>query len=421
MFSQICGGKCGGEVAKRLTAQLLNTSMEAGRYYDDSGTGLHIYVRKSGSKSWSQKIRFGGKQLELGLGNYPMVSLAEARRIAAENKALAQRGINPKLERVKPQTIASFTEVMELALPSILDELQNAKHRAQWRTTLETYALPTIGSIPVNEITVNEIHALLQPIWRDKTETASRLRGRIEKVLDYAIVKGMLSPPNPAAWQGNLSALLPKKSKVKSERNHPALQLKDAQRWWSELKQRDGTGAKALMLLTMTASRSGEIRGMCWEEVHLFEKKEAEKRGYLGIWTRPAERMKAKREHRVPITSAMYELISDINDQTGLVFKSAKLTTLSDMTLSALMKRMHASNEYGFVDQRSTLPAVPHGLRSTFRDWVAETEQSREAAELQLAHKFGSEVEHAYYRTDLLDERAKLLECWHKFLEGSND
>ena len=418
MFSRICGGECGGEVVKRLTAQLLNTNMEAGRYYDDSGTGLNIHVRKSGSKSWSQKIRFGGKQLELGLGNYPMVSIAEARRIAAENKALAQRGINPKLERVKPKTIPTFKDVVELALPSILDELKNAKHRAQWRTTLETYAFPFIGSMPVNEITVNEIHALLQPIWKNKTETASRLRGRIEKVLDYAIVKGMMSPPNPAAWQGNLSALLPQKSKVKTKRNHPALQLKDAQRWWAELKERDGTGAKALMLLTITASRSGEIRGMRWEEVHLFEKSEANKRGYLGIWTRPAERMKAKREHRVPITSAMYELINDTNDQKGLVFKSGKLTTLSDMTLSALMKRMHASDAYGFVDQRSALSAVPHGLRSTFRDWVAETGQSREAAELQLAHRFGTEVEHAYYRTDLLDDRAGLLTNWHKFLEA---
>ena len=417
MFSQICGG----EVAKRLTAQLLNTNMEAGRYYDDSGTGLHIYVRKSGSKSWSQKIRFGGKQLELGLGNYPRISLAQARRIAAENKALAESGVNPKLDRAKPKTIPSFKEVMELALPSILDELKNAKHRAQWRTTLETYALPSIGSKPVNEITVNDIDALLQPIWKDKTETASRLRGRIERVLDYAIVKGMMSPPNPAAWQGNLSLLLSSKNKIKTVRNHPALQLKDAQRWWAELKQRDGTGAKALMLLTMTASRSGEIRGMCWEEVHFFDEDEANKRGYLGIWTRPAERMKAKREHRVPITSAMYELISDTNDQKGLVFKSGKLTTLSDMTLSALMKRMHASDENGFVDQRSALPAVPHGLRSTFRDWVAETGKSREAAELQLAHKFGSEVEHAYYRTDLLDDRAKLLTNWHKFLEGATD
>ena len=160
---------------------------------------------------------------------------------------------------------------------------------------------------------------------------------------------------------------------------------------------------------------------MRWAELHLFEETEAKKRGYLGIWTRPAERMKAKREHRVPITSAMYELICSTSDKTGLVFKSGKITTLSDMTLSALMKRMHASDEDGFVDQRSALPAVPHGLRSTFRDWVAETGQSREAAELQLAHKFGSEVEHAYYRTDLVDERAKLLSKWHNFLEGRHE
>jgi len=159
---------------------------------------------------------------------------------------------------------------------------------------------------------------------------------------------------------------------------------------------------------------------MRWEELQFFDDAEAQNRGFLGIWTRPAARMKAKREHRVPITAAMHELICNTNDQTGLVFKSGKMTTLSDMTLSALMKRMHASDEDGFVDQRSALPAVPHGLRSTFRDWVAETGQSREAAELQLAHKFGNATEHAYYRTDLLDERAKLMKKWHGFLERSD-
>ena len=408
-------------VRKKLSTQYLNSNIPSGRYYDDGGAGLHIYVRKSGSKSWSQKIRFGGKQLELGLGNYPMVLLAEARRLAAENKAMAAKGINPKSERLKPKTIPSFQEVMKLALPSILDELQNAKHRAQWRTTLETYALPLIGNLPVTEITVNEVHDVLNRIWKDKTETASRLRGRIERVLDYAIVKGMMPPPNPATWQGNLSSLLPTKTKIKTTKNQPALQLRDAQRWWAELKQRDGTGAKALILLTMTASRSGEIRGMRWEEVQLFDEAEATKRGYLGIWTRPANRMKAKREHRVPITLPIYDLLRSSNDKMGLVFKSRNLTTLSDMTLSALMKRMHASDEKGYIDQRSLLPAVPHGLRSTFRNWVAETGQSREAAELQLAHKFGSKTEHAYYRTDLIDERSKLMINWHNFLEGDDE
>lgn len=407
-------------MSNKLSAQLLNSNMKAGRHYDDSGNGLHIYVRKSGSKSWSQKIRFGGKQLELGLGNYPVVSLAEARRIAADNKAMAARGINPKIQRAKPKTIPSFQEVMELALPAILDELKNDKHRAQWRTTLETYALPSIGNLTVNEITVNEVHDLLKPIWKDKTETASRLRGRIERVLDYAIVKGMMQPPNPATWQGNLSSLLPSKNKIKTKKNHPALQLKEVQRWWNELKQRDGTGASALMLLTMTASRSGEIRGMQWDEMQFFDNTEATERGFLGIWTRPAERMKSQKEHRVPITQPMYDLIFKVNNGSGLVFQSRSQTVLSDMTLSALMKRIHFKDADGFLDEQSKLPAVPHGLRSTFRNWVAETGQSREAAELQLAHKFGSTVEHAYYRTDLIDERAQLLMQWYKFLEKSN-
>lgn len=406
-------------MAKKLTAQLLNSRMEAGRYYDDSGTGLHIYVRKSGSKSWSQKIRFGGKQLELGLGNYPMVSLADARRIAAENKSLAAKGVNPKIERMKPKTIPTFREVMELALPPIVDSLENAKHRAQWRSTLETYALPAIGNLPVNEITVDEIHALLLPIWKSKRETASRLRGRVAKILDYAIVKGMMPRPNPATWEGNLAALLPSKSKNEVKKNQPALQLKDAQRWWIELQQRDGVGATALKLLAMTASRSGEIRGMLWEELDFFSDAEATERGYLGIWTIPAQRMKARREHFIPFTQPMYDLISNENDKTGLVFKSRNMTTISDMTLSALMKRMHASDELGFVDKKSSLVAVPHGLRSTFRTWAAEAGQSREDAELQLAHKIGDSTEQAYYHAELMDRRAKMLAKWYQFLTNN--
>lgn len=403
---------------RKLTSQYLNSKIDPGRYYDDSGTGLYIHVRKSGSKSWSQKIRYGGKQLELGLGNYPNVSLAEARRIAAQNKVLATQGTNPKIERQKPTITPTFSELMTQALPFLTEGLSNAKHRAQWQTTLETYALPSIGSVPVDQIDVNHVHALLAPIWSAKTDTASRVRGRIEKVLDYAIVKKMRLPPNPATWKGNLSILLPSKTSVKKQRNHPALQRKDAARWWSELKQRDGTGSLALMFLTMTAARSGEVRGMLWEEMQLFDKQEAAKRGFAGIWARPAEHMKSKREHRVPITHPMYEVLRRLNHKSGLVFKSRNLTMLSDMTLSALMKRMHRSDEKGFLDQGSGLPAVPHGLRSTFRDWVAETGQSREAAELQLAHRFGSSVEHAYYRTDLMDQRAQLMQNWHNFLEG---
>ena len=403
---------------KKLSAQYLNSNLDAGRYYDDNGTGLNIHVRKSGSKNWSQRLRINGKQIELGLGSYPTVSLTEARSLAAKNKALAAQGINPKTHKEKPTIIPTFAEIADTVLEIKNAELTNEKHKAQWRSTLEQYAFPTIGSLPVNQITVDHIHSLLETIWLQKTETASRLRGRIQVVLNYAIVKKMMSAPNPATWDGNLSALLPSKSKATQPKQQPALQLKDGQRWWKELKLRDGNGARALMFLTLAASRSGEVRGMTWEEVELFTQKEAERRGFVGIWTIPAIRMKANREHRIPLTKDMLRLIEGIKPRKGFVFCSDKNTELSNMTLSSTMKRMHFSDQLGFVDAKSQRPAVPHGLRSTFRTWAAENKHSREAAELQLAHKFGNNVEHAYYRTDIIDERAKLLIKWHAFLEG---
>jgi integrase len=403
---------------KKLSAQYLNSNLDAGRYYDDNGTGLNIHVRKSGSKNWSQRLRINGKQIELGLGSYPNVPLTEARSLAAKNKALSAQGINPKTHKEKPTIIPTFAEIADTVLEIKNAELTNEKHKAQWRSTLEQYAYPTIGSLPVNQITVDHIHSLLDSIWLQKTETASRLRGRIQVVLNYAIVKKMMSAPNPATWDGNLSALLPSKSKATQPKQQPALQLKDGQRWWKELKLRDGNGARALMFLTLAASRSGEVRGMTWEEVELFTQKEAEQRGFVGIWTIPAIRMKANREHRIAITEDMYALINGTRTHKGLVFCSNKNTELSNMTLSSTMKRMHFSDQFGFVDAKSQRPAVPHGLRSTFRTWAAENKHSREAAELQLAHKFGNNVEHAYYRTDIIDERAQLLIKWHAFLEG---
>lgn len=403
---------------KKLSAQYLNSNLDAGRYYDDNGTGLNIHVRKSGSKNWSQRLRINGKQIELGLGSYPIVPLTEARSLAAKNKALSAQGINPKTHKEKPTIIPTFAEIADTVLEIKNAELTNEKHKAQWRSTLEQYAYPTIGSLPVNQITVDHIHSLLDAIWLQKTETASRLRGRIQVVLNYAIVKKMMSAPNPATWDGNLSALLPSKSKATMPKQQPALQLKDAQRWWKELKLRDGNGARALMFLTLAASRSGEVRGMTWEEVELFTQKEAEQRGFVGIWTIPAIRMKANREHRIPLTEEMYALINGTKTRKGFVFCSDKNTELSNMTLSSLMKRMHFSDQLGFIDAKSQRAAVPHGLRSTFRTWAAENKHSREAAELQLAHKFGNNVEHAYYRTDIIDERAQLLIKWHAFLEG---
>ena len=400
----------------KLSAQFLNKNLKPGHYYDNSGVGLQLHVRTTGSKAFVQRLRLNGKYIDIGLGGYPATSLAEARRIAAENKILATRGIDPRSAKTQPAVIPSFKTVSEEFLEIKLKELSNAKHKAQWASTLEQYAYPTLGKMIVSNIGTDDVLSALLPIWDSIPETASRTRGRIEAVLNYAIAKKYMAAPNPAAWSGNLNALLPSKSKTTEIKHHPALQLKDARRWWSKLTARDGQGRNALMMLTLTAARSGEIRGMHWGEINLFDSDQIDERGFCGIWTVPAHRMKTKVEHRVPITAPMRELLEAKEAREGLVFPAASGRMLSDMTLSALMKSIHQSDDGHFVDQRSQRPAVPHGLRSTFRDWVAEHGKSREAAELQLAHKFGSAVEHAYYRADLLDERARLMMQWFDFL-----
>ena len=405
-----------------LTVSKLNSRLAPGRYHDGRGTGLNVLVKKSGAKFWVQRYTVRGKRHDLGLGSYPNVSLADARQKAIQNKQILQDGGDPKLVKQIPDTIPTFAVAIDAFLLFKLDEFSNDKHKAQWRATLEQYANPVIGNLALDQIKTDHVLSVLQPIWASKTETATRLRGRIESILSWAQVKGYRSGPNPAVWHGNLSELLPKPSALKNKRHHPALAVRDAQRWWHELKARDGTGAEALRFLSLSLNRSGEVRAMTWDEIQIYDTAETVKRQYSGVWTIPSHKMKAKREHRVPLTLPMVEIINRQHrgDPSDIVFKAARGGMLSDMTLSALMKRMHEkhfSAGSGFIDTKSKRPAVPHGLRSTFRDWVAENEQSREAAELQLAHQFGSAVEHAYYRSDLLDQRARLLDNWFNFLE----
>jgi integrase len=408
-------------MTKQFTIQFLKNVKEPKRYYDSNNSGLIFHVRKSGRKSWEQRLRVRGKQIELGLGPFDSISLAEARSLASKNKLLASKGIDPRTEREPASGKKTFQEVTEEYLPIKLAELTNQKHIEQWQTTLRTLANPKLGSLHVDEIIPSDVQDVLSKIWIERYETARRLRGRIENVLNYAIAKGYRSPPNPAAWDGNLSMLLPKIPTSK-EMHQPALKLTDAKRWWTELKIRDGSGARALAVLMLSASRSIEVRGMQWNELQIFDEDEAMRNGFAGIWTRPAGRMKEKRTHRVPLSNLMLAFIGDRNDtKSKFVFPSSNGGMLSDMTLNALMKRIHKGDLSGFTDANSGRVAVPHGLRSTFRDWAAENEHSREAAELQLDHKFGSSVEHAYYRTDLLEKRAELMKLWEYFLETKND
>ena len=396
--------------------------------------GLYLQLTPKGGKSWILRTTVGAKRTDIGLGGFPTVTLAQAREKAREARDKLELGIDPVAERkaAKARLIEArrkgmtFADAIDKALAGRLDAFKNEKHRDQWRNTLTQYAVPIIGALPVAEVdTAAVLRVLSQEVkdkagnvegtlWQARTETASRLRGRIEAVLSWATVKGERSGDNPARWAGNLKELLPAASKIAIEGNHPALSLDDAPRWFADLRTREGFGARALEFAALTAARSGEVRGATWDEIDLKR----------GLWIIPAERMKMKREHRVPLSPAAVAMLEALPRLEGnpLVFPAAKGGMLSDMTLSATMRRMHETAEAegaGFIDPRNKRPAVPHGLRSTFRDWVAErTTYPGEMAEVALAHRISNAVEAAYRRGDMVEKRRAMMADWSDFLLG---
>lgn len=387
-------------------------------------TGLYLQITPNGAKAWILRITIAAKRAEIGLGGFPSVTLAHARDKAREARDKIERGIDPVAERKAVKAALalaqsrglSFADAVDKCLAAKLDAFRNPKHRQQWRNTLNDYATPHLGKMMVQDIEVRDVLRALQPLWNDKTETASRVRGRIEAVLSWATVSGHRTGDNPARWAGNLKELLPPPSKVAKEGNHPALMIDDAPRWFAALKARDGTGARALQLLVLTATRSQEVRGAAWDEFDLGK----------GLWVIPAQRMKMDREHRVPLSAAAVALLQSLprHDGNPLVFPSARGGQVSDMTLSATMKRMHeaevAAGRVGYLDRVSKRPAVPHGLRSTFRDWVAEhTNYPGEMAEVALAHRINNAVEASYRRGDMIEKRRAMMAAWAGFLNGS--
>ncbi len=393
-------------------------------------SGLVMQLLPSGGKTWLLRVMVGGKRREIGLGGYPDVTLAQARERAREIKDMIRQGIDPVEDRkAKRSALAAaqrrgmtFADAVDKALAAKLDAFKNPKHRQQWENTLATYALPELGNMLVNEITVQDVLRVLQPIWQTKTETASRLRGRIEAVLSWATVAGHRSGDNPARWSGNLKELLPAASKVAKEGNHPALALDDAVRWFADLQRREGFGARAVEFVALTAARSGEVRGARWEEIDMDK----------ALWIIPAERMKMGKEHRVPLSARAVALLEALPrlEGNGLVFPASRGGMLSDMTLSATMKRIHEAavaaaggkdEGAGYLDRRNKRPAVPHGLRSTFRDWVAErTTYPGEMAEVALAHQISNAVEAAYRRGDMVEKRRAMMAAWADFLTGED-
>ena len=404
---------------KSLTTQYLNSALSPGRYYDKGYFGLHLHVRKTGSKAWVQRTTINKKYIDIGIGGYPKIKLSDARQIAFSNKLKAESGIDPRIKAPAPQEIPTFAEIAEGEINRIQKESKNEKHKHQWRSTLERYAYPTLGHMKVDEITVNDVFNTLLPIWSEITVTAKRVRGRIESVLDVAIVRGLRERHNPAVWRGNLEKLLPNPTKITDTVHQPAISQKDAQRWWTLLKQHNGSSALALQALTLTASRSGEVRSMHWDQIKLFDKQETIEKGFLGVWKKPANMMKTKKTDHVPITLPLLEIIKSSGTNKGFIFPSPKPNQkLSDMALNQLMRGMDEAEANGFKDDESKRAAVPHGLRSTFRDWAASTEQAYEVAERHLAHRIGDESVEAYKRNQLLKNRAKIMDEYYDFLEG---
>lgn len=388
--------------------------------------GLYLQVTPNGGKTWILRAAVAGKRTEMGLGGFPSVTLAQAREKAREARSKIDQGIDPLAERKAARAALlaaarqgmTFTDAMNRYLDAKLEAFSNAKHKAQWRATLQTYAEPEIGALLVQDIKVQDVLKVLHPLWSDRTETATRLRGRIEAILSWATVSGHRTGDNPARWAGNLKELLPAPAKVAKGGNHPALHLDDAPAWFAALQAREGFGARALEFAALTATRSGEVRGAVWAEIDLGR----------ALWTIPADRMKMSREHRVPLSPAAVALLQAMPrlEGTDMVFPSTKGGQLSDMTLSATMRRMHEAEidaqRPGFIDRANKRPAVPHGLRSTFRDWVAErTHFPGEMAEVALAHKISSAVEAAYRRGDMIEKRRRMMADWADFLAGHQE
>ena len=378
-------------------------SAAPGKYED--GGGLRLVVSNTGTKKWILRFSINGKRREMGLGSYPDVGLANARDKASEYRQQAADGVDPiEARRVEPEAIPSFTTCAARFIRAHRRGWRNAKHARQWVSTLKAYARPVIGSKPVDAIDTKDILEILSPIWTAKTETAKRVQGRIENVLDFAAAHKYRDRLNPARWRGNLDMLLPKPSRVKTVTHHPAMPYTEVPAFMEELSENGSVSALALRFLILTATRTSEVLKASWAEIDLE----------AGIWTIPAPRMKTRREHRVPLPEAA---IADLKalpriDGNPHLFPGARYgKPLSNMTLLQLMRGM----EYGVNGPRGKY--VPHGFRSSFRDWSGEVSSfPRDVAEMALAHTIGNKVEAAYRRGDLFDKRRKMMEAWANFL-----
>jgi integrase len=404
----------------KLSAREVDKKTAPGLYGD--GGGLTLQITKAGVKSWLFRYMVDGKARAMGLGPTHTITLAKARQKAAEAREKLIEGIDPldaKAQdkvalRLAKARLMTFDQCASAYIEAHRPSWKNAKHADQWTNTIATYVNPIIGSLPVAEVDTALIVKVLtqksasKPFWESKPETASRVRGRIESVLGWATTSGLRSGDNPARWKGHLDNLLATISKAQRTENHPSLAWDRIGAFVGELRSREGVAARAVEFAILTATRSGEVRGAKWSEIDLAAK----------VWTIPAQRMKAKREHEVPLSDASVKLLNSQAkiDGCDLVFPGTKGQPLSDMSLTAVIRRMNGESPI-WVDRDGKTITV-HGFRSTFRMWAAElTSYPREVAEHALAHQLPNMVERAYQRGTLFGKRAKLMSEWAKFCE----
>jgi len=371
----------------------------------EDGGGLRLVVSGTGAKKWVLRFTIDGKRREMGLGSFPDVGLAEARDRASDCRKLAKDGVDPiEARRAESEKTPTFTACAARYIRAHRHGWKNAKHARQWTSTLKTYARPEIGSKRVDAVATEDILKILSSIWTTKTETAKRVRGRIESILDYAAAHKYRDPLNPARWRGHLDKLLPKPSRVKRVSHHPAMPHTEVPAFMAELAGNGSVSALALRFLILTATRTGEVLQAQWNEIDLE----------AAVWTVPAERMKARREHRVPLSDAatsVLEALSRIEGNPYLFPGARHGRPLSNMALLQLMRGMG----YGVDGDRGDY--VPHGFRSSFRDWSGEVSSfPRDVAEMALAHIIENKVEAAYRRGDLFAKRRKMMQEWADYV-----
>lgn len=389
----------GTQMKTVFTDAFIKNIKQAGRYTDAATTGLNFNIKRNGGGYWVFRYLFGGKRLDLSLGAYPTISLKEARKRAIASRNDLLQGTKPKaywraeiisMELNKPL----FKDYAKQCIEAKKAEWQNPKHIDQWFNTIDTYANPILGKKFIDEIDTQDILDILTPIWYKKTETASRLRGRIEWILASATTRKLRSGLNPATWKGHLETILPKPSRITAVKHHPALPYKEIPTFLNTLREKDGAAALALEFLILNANRSAEVLNGLRSDI-----------SEDGLWIIPAKRMKAKREHRVPLGKRSIEILSIAKylDPNSKYLFSRDGKPLSNMAMSMLLRKINPE-------------ITVHGFRSSFRDWVSEeTSHSPEVAEKALAHTIANQVEAAYRRGDLLEHRKRLMKDWEDY------